>query len=236
MDFLSDKEPYQLILYGVFAVVLIVMFFVRKRGSGDLMKWAAENEFKYSPRERMPTLGLDAWKYTIGDKHSDAWFRKYAEFYPFDSNSYQRVHELFVREEDGMEWRFFRFNVDNSAEGSGDWYWICVIEGSWDFPAVQVRPVGFKDKLVGLFGKSDIETGLGEFDDAFHVSGESETFARDLLSSDMKRFLIDQGTFRWQVNGPFVMLVWPHSYDVKDVELMLFAMRRFLGHIPASVR
>ena len=31
------------------------------------------------------------------------------------------------------------------------------------------------------------------------------------------------------------MLVWPHLFDVKDVEMMLFALKRFVKHIPAAV-
>ena len=131
----------------------------------------------------------------------------------------------------------FHFESNRSTEGRSKTHlhWVCVVELPYDLPALQVRPVKFLDKVAGVFGKKDIQTGSGEFDDMFHVSGESESFARDFLDSGMKRFLLEQGTFRWQVRGAYAMLVWPHSYDVKDVELMLFAMRRFLATVPEGV-
>ena len=79
------------------------------------------------------------------------------------------------------------------------------------------------------------KAGSGEFDELFHVSGEDEAFARDFLDSGMKRFLMADMTFRWQVRGPHAMLVWPHSFDVKDVEMMLFALKRFVEAMPEGV-
>ena len=106
-----------------------------------------------------------------------------------------------VKEEDGATWRAFRLTVASGGEGSSDQYWICTVELPMDLPALQVRPVEFSDKIVGLFGRRDVQTGSGEFDDKFHVSGEDEAFARDFLDPGMKRFLMGDMAFRWQVRG-----------------------------------
>ena len=217
-------------------LALVVTAIEARRFRKSLLRWAAKNGFEYSAAERVPTAGITAWKHTRDGRYDDVWFRQYAGFFPFDTGGRQRVQELLVKVVDGAVWRVFRFDVANSGwVGMDASSWVCTVELEMDLKGLQVRPVEFSDKLVGLFGRRDIQTGSGEFDDKFHVSGESEPFARDFLDSGMKRFLMEFGTFRWQVRGPHAMLVWPHSFDVKDVDMMLFAMRRFVGQIPEPV-
>ncbi|MCH7904490.1 MAG: hypothetical protein IH944_07980 [Armatimonadetes bacterium] len=63
----------------------------------------------------------------------------------------------------------------------------------------------------------------------------NEAVARELLDSRMRDFLLGGMTSRWQVRGQHPMLIWPHTYDVKDVEMMHCAMRLFVAAMPEGV-
>ena len=233
---LSEIDPLYVVVPFA-AVVIVLLLRKRNRQLKALRRFADENGYQFIPASRFGSMGGSSWKYTLDGRYDDVWFRKYADFYPFDSTQSQKVWDQLVKEEDGATWRVFQFDSHRDSEGT--WkrtmFWICTVELPMDLPALQVRPVGFLDKVGGLFGRGDIQTGSGEFDDKFHVSGENEAFARDFLDSGMKRFLIELGPFRWHLRGPHAMLVWPHSYDGKDVELMLFALKRFMRQIPEPV-
>lgn len=234
MDFF-EIDPLHVVMAVAAVVIVPLLLRRRNRHLKDLSRFADENGFEFVAAKKLGGPGESRWKYTVDGRHDGVWFRQYAAFYPFDTDRAQRVWAQLVKKEDGATWRAFRLTVASGGEGSSDQYWICTVELPMDLPALQVRPVGFKDKLAGLFGRRDVQTGSGEFDERFHVSGEDEAFARDFLDSGMKRFLMEDMTFRWQVRGPHAMLVWPHSFDVKDVEMMLFALKRFVEAIPAAV-
>jgi hypothetical protein len=107
--------------------------------------------------------------------------------------------------------------------------WVCAVEGRWDFPALHLRPTKLMDNVKAAMGMSDIETGDTEFDAAFQITGDDAERTRTLLNPELRKFLLEMGRYRWQLGGRFVVLVWPGlSSNVKDIELMEFAMKRLL--------
>lgn len=225
---LTGSTVFYLILGAVAAGLVVAMRFAMKGHRARLQAWAEEHGYEFQPAF---TRGRTTWRRTLDGRYDGAWFRRYAAFVPFSFDHNQKVYESLVRKEGEREWRIFRlFTHAGGGDSTDSWrVWVCAVEGPWDFPALHVCPTKLFDKVKAALGMRDIETGDSEFDAAFQVTGDSKEFTRSFLNDDLRKFLLEMGRYRWQLGGRFVVLIWPgFSYSVKDIELMEFAMMRFL--------
>lgn len=228
---LSDSTVFYLILGLVGVGVVVAMQFAMRGHNAKLKAWAEDHGYEFQPAQRFGTPGETTWRTTRDGRYDGAWFRRYAAFVPFSFHNNQKVYESLVRKDGEMEWRIFRsFTHAVGSDNVDSWrVWVCAVEGPWDFPALHVCPVKPMDRVKSALGMRDIETGDLEFDAAFNVQGDSEEFAKSLLNPELRKFLLEMGRYRWQLTGRFVVLIWPgFSYNVQDIELMEFAMKRFL--------
>jgi hypothetical protein len=63
-------------------------------------------------------------------------------------------------------------------------------------------------------GMQDIEIGNAEFDDEFLIKSDQESFAREFLTSEVQRKLLDLGNLYLQVRrGELVLYIWYLLYD-----------------------
>jgi hypothetical protein len=229
MEF-SGNIVFYLIL-GVVAVALVIAMQFAVRGHNEKLRaWAEARGYEFQPAARVGTPGVTTWRMTLDGRHDGVWFRRYSAFVPFSFNSNQRVYESLVREDGDQEWRIFRFFSHAAGSDNVDSWrvWVCAVEGPWDFPSLHLCPTKPFDKVKAALGMRDIETGDREFDAAFSVQCDSADFARSFLNDELRKFLLEMGSYRWQLGGRFVVLLWPgFSSSVKDIELMEFAMKRF---------
>jgi hypothetical protein len=226
---LSGSTVFYLIL-GVVAVALVVaMQFAVRGNNAKLLAWAEGRGYAFQPAARVGTPGVTTWRMTLDGRYDGAWFRRYAAFVPFSIGNNQQVYESLARKDGDREWRIFRFYT-HAANSTDAWrVWVCAVEGPWDFPALHLCPTKPFDRVKAPLGMRDIETGDQEFDAAFQITSDSEEYARSFLNADLRKFLLEMGRYRWQLGGRFVVLLWPgFSSGVKDIELMEFAMKRFI--------
>lgn len=228
---LDSNAVFYVVLCAVAVGVVVAMQFAMRGHSARMQAWAEQHGWEFQPAARVGTSGVTTWRMTLAGRYDGAWFRRYAAFVPFSFDNHQKVYESLVRKDGDLEWHIFRFHTHAVGGDSTDSWrvWVCAVEGPWDFPALHVCPTKLYDKVKAALGMRDIETGDAEFDAAFQVTGDSEEFARSFLNDDLRKFLLEMGRYRWQLGGRFAVLVWPGpSYNVKDIELMEFAMSRFL--------
>ncbi len=92
---------------------------------------------------------------------------------------------------------------------------------------LRVTPQGFFSQVRMLFGAEDLELGDAEFDPAFHIEAENATFARRVLTPEVRRLLLASRPWGPSLDVRHGRVTWRVGRDLSGRldELDLFVAR-----------
>lgn len=136
-----------------------------------------------------------------------------------------------------FDFRYLRTHSGGSrSESDEETFGIAAVRVPMDFSGLDIRSEYWYDKIGAALGRKDIQFPSEEFNRRYHVTSDSEKFARDVIQEEMAAFLLRAPQRHWQLRGNYLVVENYYSYEVKELEEVLQAMQDFLALIPESVR
>jgi len=146
-------------------------------------------------REAMASLAAQrGWSYTARD---DRWNDAFAGS-PFGLGHSRRSTNVLTGEHDGrpfVAFDYVYYTTESSAGGKGrrevsHRFYVVAIDMSASFPALEVSPENFLERIVGRLTDQDIELESEDFNRAFTVTCPDRRFASDVLHPRMMQRLL----------------------------------------------
>jgi hypothetical protein len=110
-----------------------------------------------------------------------------------------------------------------------------VVSVPGSLPSLCIDREGAMSRLARAIGIEDVETGDEAFDREFKVRAEDPAAARDLLTTDLRAFLLSLDD-RWgfEVRAGW-LLTWAKQLPVRELGDLHDVVWRFVAKLPASV-
>ncbi len=211
-------ETWQIVVPAVGAVLVPALVMLQRRA--NRMKEASVGA----------VLTAQGWTRTDGDPSLvQRWGGE-----PFGEGEHQRVSNVFHGNQRGHQFVAFdyRYLMWSGRMHREHLFAVFAVDLPAALPDLQLSPEGLGDRLRAAAGQPDLSTGDVEFDERYHVACPDSRYARQVLTPELRRRLVDApGRRSFRIEGR-TLLMW----EFGTLETYLFDAHRLVALVDLVAR
>jgi hypothetical protein len=187
--------------------------------------------YRAEKRRREAMLALAAsrgWSFAETD---DRWVGAFTGA-PFERGHRRSARNVLTGRYDdrpfaAFDYRYYTTETSTDSEGRtssrevSHTFSVVAVDVGCAFPALEVTPEGFFQRMVGRLVNRDIELESEEFNRAFTVTCPDRKFASDVLHPRMMEYLLQHREAAFRFAGTHLLVVSNGSADIAQIDATL---------------